>query len=522
MLKAIIIDDEIHVCNLILALGHWDDLGIEVVAVCHDGEDGLNSIYKTKPDIIITDIRMPVFSGMDLVRLTKEAEINAQFIIISGYKQFEYVQSAIKMDVADYLLKPICEDELNSTLQKVVDIVLANARHEQENQEYTKLLEVHTRSCQNTLLEDLQEKRFSASDFSGFNQQYQTHFIEGYLQVVLINTSLLDLHQANVSFEKKIREMVFELFNNWSLFLVIPSVRGYFLILNYSCVEVNHIPHAIADLQRHITALADIYGDFDISIGVGTAVESINLLPLSFQSAVSFESAKILLGWGSVIYHLPPALTKHGIEILKSDLLRHLSILLETLDVSGISVWFDQWGIYLNTGPIALSDILDAQDKLIDMLQSADLSAYVINDIRIESYRFKNINAMVLAFRNYFLQAVQSKLAEKDREESRPIRIARQFILQKYSEAITLEIVAAKVGLSPTYFSTVFKQSTGQGFTEYLTDVRINSAKNLLRSSSMNIQEISEAIGFTDSKYFRKLFKKVTGLRPSEYRKLYW
>ena len=116
MYQAVIVDDERKICNLILELGDWERLGIRVAAVCQDGEEALEQIRRLRPDIVLTDIRMPVYDGLELIRRSEEMGISAAFVIISGYKYFEYAYSALKYGVIDYLLKPIEKEQLNGVL----------------------------------------------------------------------------------------------------------------------------------------------------------------------------------------------------------------------------------------------------------------------------------------------------------------------------------------------------------------------------------------------------------------------
>ena len=123
-MKVIIADDEVKVCQLIEHLVDWESLGMEVVSVAHNGIEAVEAVGKYHPDIVITDIRMPGCNGLDLIKETKELLPQVEFIIISGYRHFEYAQTAIRFGVRDYLLKPIKKDELNATLKRMRDAYL--------------------------------------------------------------------------------------------------------------------------------------------------------------------------------------------------------------------------------------------------------------------------------------------------------------------------------------------------------------------------------------------------------------
>lgn len=119
MLKVLIADDEPRVAMLVKQLIHWQEQGLECVGLFQDGQSALDAIRQLHPDIVITDIRMPVLSGLELIEKTLESEPQVRFVVISGYRYFEYAQRAIKYGVQDYLLKPIDEEELNRVLGKI-------------------------------------------------------------------------------------------------------------------------------------------------------------------------------------------------------------------------------------------------------------------------------------------------------------------------------------------------------------------------------------------------------------------
>ena len=119
MIKVLIADDELKICDLIFNLVDWAALDMSVIAVAHDGKETIEIIKSDMPDIVITDIRMPGYNGVDIIRIGKEYNPDMQFIIISGYSQFEYAQNAIHYGVSDYLLKPVKESELTAALVKI-------------------------------------------------------------------------------------------------------------------------------------------------------------------------------------------------------------------------------------------------------------------------------------------------------------------------------------------------------------------------------------------------------------------
>jgi putative two-component response regulator len=138
MLKVLIADDEPRVGQLVKHLIHWDELGLSFVDICRDGRTALERIEQEQPEIVITDIRMPVLTGLELVQQVTERFPQTRFVVISGYRYFEYAQKALKYGVEDYLLKPIDEEELNRTLKKICDALQTTAVHRAQMEKYEK------------------------------------------------------------------------------------------------------------------------------------------------------------------------------------------------------------------------------------------------------------------------------------------------------------------------------------------------------------------------------------------------
>ena len=138
MLKVLIADDEPRVGQLVKHLIHWEELGLSFVDICRDGRTALERIEQEQPEVVITDIRMPVLTGLELVQQVSERFPQTRFVVISGYRYFEYAQKALKYGVEDYLLKPIDEEELNRTLKKICDALQTTAVHRAQMEKYEK------------------------------------------------------------------------------------------------------------------------------------------------------------------------------------------------------------------------------------------------------------------------------------------------------------------------------------------------------------------------------------------------
>ena len=192
MLKVIIADDEERVCRLVQVLADWDALGMEVAGTASNGLEALELVKQVRPDILITDIRMPGCYGLELIQHAKESLPQLEIVIISGYAHFEYAQSAIKHGVGDYLLKPIQKGELMATLQKLGD--RCRARLAQGQQAVSQYSQEDLFRLQNRLVLDLAQRRLKAPSAKLLEREYHISVQPGLLQVMLLKLDY-DLEQ---------------------------------------------------------------------------------------------------------------------------------------------------------------------------------------------------------------------------------------------------------------------------------------------------------------------------------------
>ncbi|NBK22019.1 MAG: response regulator, partial [Spirochaetia bacterium] len=265
-MKVLVADDEERVCALICALIDWQQLGLSLCAKAYDGLSALALIREHSPDLVITDIRMPGLDGLALIRKAKEIQPNLQFIIISGHKQFDYAQTAIKYGVAEYLLKPIKKLELEQTLNKMV------ARyHEQQSLFHT------TQLLQHQVTQDRRHKRSTA--FGSLISEGQTELLatcftpSSILQVLSIKMDLLQGFHAQRSdaiLSEKVEEFVTREFSPFCSDSVTHLSEGsIYLLLSYPRNYSSAILNGSEALLQFLRTQAEIFGNVLFTLALG-------------------------------------------------------------------------------------------------------------------------------------------------------------------------------------------------------------------------------------------------------------
>lgn len=534
--QILIADDEEKIIQLIRQLGHWKDLDIEIIAVSHNGEDALSKIERLQPDIVLTDIKMPVIDGIQMIERSKELGLKTKFIVLSGYKHFEYARSAIQLGVVDYLLKPLNEEQLNKTLQKACELVDHERQTQEGQQRLANYLERDRFDAHRLLLSYLlKEGSLQPADFPTeeiFNRRFHTNFQPGIYSCVHITTTMDSLLCGQGSlFEEKINESLTTLFQETGSYISFIEPRGIILILNYPKHNSEKIKRALSTLYYQILDLTEIYGEFNLRISVSQEKKHVAELQNAVQEAFIAE-------WGFLVYH--------GDSILEYDQIKHLPRFkvrdffpseLEIQMVQYIKYFqFDELSQafhtlyrraqqYINYYTGDMQDVVSYMESTLLVIHFRESSEEERQTIRDSLYlslkKARNFQHLIQLMYLFFEDTYRKRLRQFQEVKGIPVEIAKKYIEEHFSEAISLEEVAEKCDLAPTYLSKLFKTQTGIGFADYLIQIRIEKAKEYLIHTNESVKAISARVGYQDDKYFSKLFRRSVGIKPTEYRKLY-
>jgi len=536
MIKVIIADDEEKVCQLIVGLINWELLNMEIVGVAHNGIEALDMIKVSMPDLMITDIRMPGCDGLEMIRCAKTIKEDLDFIIISGYRHFEYAQNAIKYGVGDYLLKPIKKDDFLVALHKMHDRYMQRTEQLSNEERLKMRLKSDVDKLRNNLFTGLLQKRSIATvdlDIDKVNENYHFSFQQGLFQVFAVKIDCGYEDQYNNAAEI-LEEKVIQIINS----LLKDRCFEVWIYLNDSfiyCV-LNYEPGLKKTIRRQMKTILDeliaqeaAFEKFKFTIGVGTAVEDIKLLKDSYEEARYAIMQRLLLGTGKFIEDgAKPTVSQRGntllaelnksmgaaIEVLdKESILNCINHLKEQIkleeDLNGEMIYF----VVEHTYEMYLLHLRNNQ------IMHHDESFY--EDFRVNANRCSSIDQLFDYLSTMIGESLEAINEDNKQKETKPIRTAKQYIQQNFMNSISLEEVSNVVGFNPTYFSTLFKKVSGSNFVDYLSEIRMNNAKELLRETNLSIATICEQVGYSDLKHFTKNFKKNTGIKPNEFRKLY-
>ena len=535
MLKVFLVEDEVVMRNGIKNNIPWEQEGFEFAGEASDGELAYPLIKKEKPDILITDIRMPFMDGLELSRLVKKELPQIKIIILSGYNEFDYAKTAINIGVTDYLLKPISSAKLLEAVKKVADMIEKEQDNARLIKRYEKEMEENILQEKHKLWGALASNRLSTIELLEKGQRLGIDFTASAYQVFLFK--LMQEGDATGCSEELNRasEKVNELAGSWEYVLSFDrSPEGWaFLIKGESEEEVQS---TYLETRKELLELVEGYPKVEYFGGIGNVVHRIGDIQTSYKEAARAFSSRFFLDANQIADSaemVKVQMEQDGkIDVSKMLSKKREHELVERFLKNGTTEEVDSFldELFQNIGEQNCKSLLYRQYVVMDLFFCA--SDFLVNlemDIENLPEECRDINQIVemaedaenLRYQigNLFTETMLLRDSHSKKKYSKLLEDAKAFIDENYKhDEMSLNTVAAQVNISPSYFSTIFSSEMGQTFVEYLTHVRLEKAKELLMCSNMRTAEIGYEVGYKDSHYFSYIFKKVVGCSPKEYR----
>lgn len=535
MIKVFLVEDEVVIRQSIKKNIDWENEGFEFAGEARDGELAYPLIQQIKPDIIITDIRMPFLDGLELSRLVKKEMPWIKIIILSGYDEFEYAREAITIGVTDYLLKPITGSELLQAVLKVKEEI----KEERLKIEKLKRIQLEIQQKQQltrqNLFIDLVSKKSSSSELFSKGSKLNLDLSAQTYNIILLQLQILE--QEVTSFSKEIEEVkqiiVKEIESNGGIAFDRMDDNIAFLIKGMDHDEIsNKVKISIEQILYSVQNNPNI----EYFAGIGVEVERLSELPKCYTEACKAFAYRYIIDKNKIIYskelegfHL---LKDAGIDINNMNISKTDREIIETFLKSGIK---SEIGTFLreylmNLGENNIKSLMFRQYIAMNIyFSAANMLEEWGCDSKIISSKCGDISDLPKVLTSVedtitYLELVLNSVIEiRDmisiKKYTVIIDTAKKYINENFAnEEISLNVLANFTNVSSSHFSTIFSQESGQTFIEYLTEVRMNNAKELLRCTNMKSSEIGYAVGYKDPHYFSYLFKKTQNCNPKEFR----
>ena len=524
MYSVFLVEDEIVTREGIRNSIPWKSTPYTLAGEAPDGEIALPALRDIKPDILITDIKMPFMDGLALARIMKRDQPWIKIIILSGHDEFEYAQQAISIGVEEYLLKPISAQDMLASLEKVTREIEQEKLRLRSIETLKRQIQSSEEIIREKWLCDLITGQIPAANAIETSREFGIDLVaSGYIiMVVEIFTPSDDYTQVAV-----VKEIIGRLLNERDDFLLFPQSMEKLIILARNITDES-VDDLIYTLAQGIKFETERNTACRVAIGIGSVVERIEELVHSYSDAykairyMRLTGKKNIIGAGDMKWSRATGpldeesdtITERIRFALVDDIPGIISQYMEIIGEKSVG------RVNSSFFSIAYGDIIESVGALIEDLQGDP------REVMPEVYDQNHV-AEATVSRDRFSAAARVTIGKwieyrdshiHTRHHLR-IREAKRYIDENYAlQSLSLNDVASHVNVSPNHFSTIFSQEAGTTFIEYLTSVRIGKARQLLAQNQMKCSDITYEVGYNDPHYFSYIFKKNTGMSPREFR----
>ncbi|TXC89844.1 response regulator transcription factor [Metabacillus litoralis] len=506
--RILIVDDEQLIRQGIKHYLQWEQEGFQIIGEASNGQEALEMVERTNPHIILTDIVMPIMDGEELTRIVKAQYPNIEVIILSSYGEFDYVRSTFQSGAVDYILKPKLDAE---NLLNVLTTVASRISSLQASKEETNL--------------SLNIGHIIDKFLSGFETEYDAQLIRKAFPVDCFCLLVVDTRSLSFSnnlsdsdsLKKRIKNKI-EIMMGDTVFQPYTSEKN---------VSVFLVNLEEKDLIGCLT-LADelLKEDSEVAILITDSFKDFSQIGNKYNSVIKkmlqyrfyFPEAKLLTEKNQP-KEVPPV-ASFNLDKFTNDFkherfdaaFNYLNDHIKALS-GGFTTDIFEFKSFFGNIIFNITILLSNMDYDVEELENAKFTLFNSID------EATSASAVVEQLEQFIEKAKKSILAKGNQSGGSNIKMILEYVEDHYAEPLNLTGVANHFHFNPSYLSSYFTSHNGEGFNEYLNRIRIEEAAKLLNRESTPISEISGIVGYSDHSYFCKVFKKLKGVSPSQYRR---
>lgn len=531
MLKVFLAEDEFIIREGIKNNIDWQAHGYEFCGEASDGELAFPLIQKTRPDILITDIKMPFVDGLALSRLVKKELPETEIIILSGYEEFDYAKEAIQIGVARYLLKPINGETLLQEIDSVAEIILGKQKEKEIREKYQKEMEENSLRDQMDLFQHLVTGDCSMEELLSVADKLDLKIMAPWYSIVLLKIQSMkhDYEEYSGSIVV-VDERIVKLAEPEHVLIFDRALEGRAFLFKADSEEelLAYQKEYLGDVKEVLSGYANLryFG------GIGTPVNRLREIPASFEDASHAFAHRYLVAESCILDSsllMQEGAAEHEdfrISAVNPEQIDRTKMqeFLRTGDLDEVVYFVDEFFGKLDGGAMKSRIFrqyitMDAYFSIVDFLKGLGLQKDEIEAPDQDGSILQDEKSAM----DYIVRIMDKALVLREKKASSRyedvVSEVIHYIEDNYAqEELSLNLLASHVNFSPNHLSMIFSQQTGQTLIRYLTDYRMNRAKELLRCSSKKSSVISMEVGYKDPHYFSYLFKKTQGMTPTQYR----
>ncbi|RKP58169.1 helix-turn-helix domain-containing protein [Cohnella endophytica] len=532
MYKAIITDDHVPVIEYLTAMIPWQDLGLELVEACSSGEEALQACKLHPPDLLITDIGMPIMDGLQLIEEAKKINPDLKTVILSCHEDFQYAQRAVKLNATDYILKETMRiEQITEVLRNLIRQMDNEKAEKKGRQKLQDVVFQNMSSLRTDFLRTLIDNPiWNEAEWSLKAESLEipiaadTH----YLPVLCMPDRYQEFelrfggrHQIHFVIENALNEAVKI---EGSVVLALDE-QHYFIIypfpktIKWNVLEgiKNELSSVQKDMKRYLKVPTSYY--------FGEKSKSIIELKAQIVLLLNGNNFRFYSGEQIIARLKPVELTTEDIFVHYTEALHDFRDTILTQNEDEIHKVVTKWMDHISSCKYPVESV---RSYLLKIVTDIELK-YTVMQHFLTNYNAvmlqKAINSMdtlehlSLWLIQFLLGKMELVKAQQNQSIRKEIVAAQRYVMMHLNEKISMEELAIKLELNPSHFSRIFKKETGETFVEFVTNRKMERARELLDQSDKSVEVIAEELGFDNSSYFFKLFRGFMGMTPTEYRK---
>lgn len=528
-----LVEDEVVIRTGIEKSIKWEENGFIFAGQASDGEIALPLILKNKPDILITDVKMPFMNGLELSRIVKKELPETKIIILSGYNDFEYAKEAINISVTEYLLKPISAAKLLNTLNEVKNTILAERGEKELIRKYQEEMEENIESAKMKFYRQILFGEVSTAEAIENGKRFNLSLGAGMYAILLFKILPAADNDNPMENSFEVEDNIEEVLKNQDdIYMIQAGVEGWtFLIMGDNEEDLDK---KIKEFSNMLHGAMSNYPKLEYFGGIGRKVVRVRELKKSYRDADKAFIGRFAMKSNKIISleELENNNENQNMDNSGFANVEHSRELIEKFLYNGTVNELDSFTeLYMEefskdafkTELMRQYLIMDIYITIMSFCEKTGISnkefASEAEKIHNKMQRQQSVRELQANLRELLDKSIGVRDSVSARKYSDIIKTAQDMIMQNYmQEDISLNSVAEIVDMSPSYFSSVFSKEVGKTFVEYLTEIRMDKAKELLMCTSMKTSDIGHKVGYKDSHYFSFIFKKKQGCSPKEYR----
>ncbi len=535
MLKVMIVDDEFYFREALKTSFPWKELGFEICGEAKNGKDALQSIERCDPDIVMVDINMPIMDGLEFIQSVREKRAASKFIILTGHSEFNYAKQAVQLGVNNYILKPVDDEELKTSLfevkrsiEKEAGIKIEIDSLKNQVRESLPLLKEKFLSdlIQGISMHDKEEacKRMNYLNINVHSEYYQAVTIElDYHESLDWNDEDFQLWKfavSNIVGEILGEQFDFDIcYDRYDRICMIVGIKAPECQNSFTSLLENRL-----DLIRTVV---DKHLDFTVTIGVGSQKSELFDISASYNESIVALRNKLTIGENRIIPYSTVVDTEIKGNLFTSEHRSQLLMNLRTEDDKEVQrllekMFFEMrrenihheilFVVCVELVAVCMEYILEAGLSITDILPISRLN--IVEELLAK----RSIDDMECWVKEIYEYTAETIKRSRSKKVSKLINEVKNYIMDNYqNHDLNIDEIAKKLFVNYAHLCFIFKRDTGITINEYLTEFRIKKAKELLDAGNNLILDVACKVGYADANYFGKCFKKFYGLAPSKY-----